>query len=93
MNLTLTILGIDDSMLIIHTKNTLNTQEYIPYIMNSNNSQSVQAEECDVSKMSAKIKELEMEYDIGNLDKKDFINRRSELKTEVSEIITELKKK
>ena len=53
MNLTLTILGIDDSMLIIHTKNTLNTQEYIPYIMNSNNSQSVQAEECDVSKMSA----------------------------------------
>ena len=53
MNMTLTILGIDDSMLIIHTKNTLNTQEYIPYIMNSNNSQSVQAEECDVSKMSA----------------------------------------
>ena len=39
------------------------------------------------------IKELEMEYDIGNLDKEDFINRRSELKTEVSEIITELKKK
>ena len=34
-----------------------------------------------------------MEYDIGNLDKEDFINRRSELKTEVSEIITELKKK
>ena len=39
------------------------------------------------------IKELEMEYDIGNLDKEDFINRRSELKTEVSEIIAELKKK
>ena len=40
-------------MLSPHTKNTLNTQEYIPYIMDSNNSQSVQAEECDVSKMSA----------------------------------------
>ena len=39
------------------------------------------------------IKELEMEYDIGNLDKEDFINRRSELKTEVSEIIAEIKKK
>ena len=39
------------------------------------------------------IKELEMEYDIGNLDKEDFINRRSELKKEVSEIITELMKK
>ena len=39
------------------------------------------------------IKELEMEYDIGNLDKEDFINRRSEIKTEVSEIIAELKKK
>lgn len=48
-------------MLSPHTKNTLNTQEYIPYIMDSNNSQSVQAEECDVSKMSAKIKELEMD--------------------------------
>ena len=38
------------------------------------------------------IKELEMEYDIGNLDKEDFIKRRSEIKMEVSEIISELKK-
>lgn len=39
------------------------------------------------------IKELEMEYDIGNLNKDDFLLRRSELKSQVSEIIAILKKK
>ena len=39
------------------------------------------------------IKELEMEYDIGNLNKEDFLLRRSEIKAEVSEIIASLKKK
>ncbi|MEC9007002.1 MAG: hypothetical protein VYB52_03290 [Candidatus Neomarinimicrobiota bacterium] len=39
------------------------------------------------------IKELEMEYDIGNLDKQDFLLRRSELKAEVSNVLYKLKKK
>ena len=39
------------------------------------------------------IKELEMEFDIGNLNKDDFLLRRSEIKAEVSEIIVSLKKK
>ena len=39
------------------------------------------------------IKELEMEFDIGNLNKEDFLLRRSEIKAEVSEIITRIKKK
>ncbi len=39
------------------------------------------------------IKELEMEFDIGNLNKEDFLLRRSEIKAEVSEIIASLKKK
>ena len=39
------------------------------------------------------IKELEMEFDIGNLNKDDFMLRRSEIKAEVSEIIASLKKK
>ena len=39
------------------------------------------------------IKELEMEYDIGNLDKEDFLIRRSELKAEVSNVLYKLKKK
>ena len=39
------------------------------------------------------IKELEMEFDIGNLEKDDFLLRRSEIKAEVSEIIASLKKK
>ena len=39
------------------------------------------------------IKELEMEFDIGNLNQEDFLLRRSEIKSEVSEIITSLKKK
>ena len=39
------------------------------------------------------IKELEMEFDIGNLNKDDFLLRRSEIKAEVSEIIASLKKK
>ncbi len=40
-----------------------------------------------------RIKELEMEFDIGNLNKEDFLLRRSEIKSEVSEIIANLKKK
>ena len=39
------------------------------------------------------IKELEMEYDIGNLECDDFKNRRAELKSEVSLIIDKIKKK
>ena len=39
------------------------------------------------------IKELEMEFDIGNLNKDDFLLRRSEIKADVSEIIASLKKK
>ena len=39
------------------------------------------------------IKELEMEYDIGNLESEDFKNRRAELKSEVSLIIDKIKKK
>ena len=39
------------------------------------------------------IKELEMEFDIGNLNKDDFLLRRSEIKAEVSEIIANIKKK
>ena len=39
------------------------------------------------------IKELEMEYDIGNLESDDFKNRRAELKSEVSLIIDKIKKK
>jgi hypothetical protein len=39
------------------------------------------------------IKELEMEYDIGNLDKEDFLIRRSELKAELSNVLYKLKKK
>ena len=39
------------------------------------------------------IKELEMEFDIGNLNKDDFLLRRSEIKAEVSEIIASLKKR
>ena len=39
------------------------------------------------------IKELEMEYDIGNLEREDFKNRRAELKSEVSLIIDKIKKK
>ena len=39
------------------------------------------------------IKELEMEFDIGNLNKDYFLLRRSEIKAEVYEIIASLKKK
>lgn len=39
------------------------------------------------------IKELEMEYDIGNINNKDFTKMRIELKKEVSEIIAQLKSK
>ena len=37
------------------------------------------------------IKELEMEYDIGNINENDFISGRATLKKEVSEVIAELK--
>jgi len=36
------------------------------------------------------IKELEMEFDIGNINQKDFKISRKELKIEVSEVITKL---
>ncbi|MFL3024591.1 MAG: hypothetical protein ACJZ1P_01835 [Candidatus Neomarinimicrobiota bacterium] len=36
------------------------------------------------------IKELEMEFDIGNVNQKDFEISRKELKVEVSEVITKL---
>ena len=37
------------------------------------------------------IKELEMEYDIGNINDKDFNQMRDELKKEVSELISQIK--
>ena len=39
------------------------------------------------------IKELEMEYDIGNINDKDFAEMRDELKKEVSELISQIKSK
>ena len=39
------------------------------------------------------IKELEMEFDIGNIDKVEFEKRRNFLKNEVSIILKKLKKK
>ena len=39
------------------------------------------------------IKELEMEFDIGNIDKVEFEKRRNLLKKEVSIILNKLKKK
>ena len=39
------------------------------------------------------IKELEMEYDIGNINDKDFTEMRDELKKEVSELISKIKSK
>ena len=38
------------------------------------------------------IKELEMEYDIGNINNRDFIEIRDKLKQEVSEVISKLNK-
>ena len=40
-----------------------------------------------------RIKELEMEFDIGNIDKVEFEKRRNLLKNEVSIILKKLKKK
>ena len=39
------------------------------------------------------IKELEMEFDIGNIDKVEFEKRRNLLKNQVSIILNKLKKK
>ena len=39
------------------------------------------------------IKELEMEFDIGNIDKVEYEKRRNLLKNEVSIILNKLKKK
>ena len=39
------------------------------------------------------IKELEMEFDIGNIDKEEFEKRRNLLKNQVSIILNKLKKK
>ena len=38
------------------------------------------------------IKELEMEYDIGNINEKDYMEMRENLKEEVSMVISKLKK-
>ena len=38
-----------------------------------------------------RIKELEMEYDIRNINEEDFTSRRDELKHEVSEIMLKIK--
>ena len=38
------------------------------------------------------IKELEMEYDIGNINEKDYVEMRDHLKEEVSMVISKLKK-
>ena len=40
-----------------------------------------------------RIKELEMEFDIGNIDKEEFEKRRNLLKNQVSIILNKLKKK
>ena len=39
------------------------------------------------------IKELEMEYDIGNINDKDFSEMRYDLKKEFSELISQIKSK
>jgi hypothetical protein len=38
------------------------------------------------------IKELEMEYEIGNLDQSDYQQAREELKKEVSQVIGQIKR-
>ena len=66
---------------------------FLPAITMRNTSDNRSALSRKKNILYRQIKELEMEYDIGNLDKQDFLLRRSELKTEVSSVLYKLKKK
>ena len=66
---------------------------FLPAITMRNTSDNRNALSRKKNILYRQIKELEMEYDIGNLDKQDFVLRRSELKAEVSSVLYKLKKK
>lgn len=66
---------------------------FLPTITMRNTSDNRSALSRKKNILYRQIKELEMEYDIGNLDKQDFLLRRSELKAEVSSVLYKLKKK
>ncbi|MEC9437437.1 MAG: hypothetical protein VYA83_04065 [Candidatus Neomarinimicrobiota bacterium] len=66
---------------------------FLPAITMRNTSDNRSALSRKKNILYRQIKELEMEYDIGNLDKQDFLLRRSELKAEVSSVLFKLKKK
>jgi len=66
---------------------------FLPAITMRNTSDNRSALSRKKNILYRQIKELEMEYDIGNLDKQDFLLRRSELKAEVSNVLYKLKKK
>jgi len=66
---------------------------FLPAITMRNTSNNRSALSRKKNILYRQIKELEMEYDIGNLDKQDFLLRRSELKAEVSSVLYKLKKK
>ncbi|MBH51017.1 MAG: hypothetical protein CMG70_03505 [Candidatus Marinimicrobia bacterium] len=66
---------------------------FLPAITMRNTSDNRSALSRKKNILYRQIKELEMEYDIGNLDKQDFLLRRSELKAEVSSVLYKLKKK
>jgi len=66
---------------------------FLPAITMRNTSDNRSALSRKKNILYRQIKELEMEYDIGNLDKQDFLLRRSELKAEVSSVLYNLKKK
>ena len=66
---------------------------FLPAITMRNTSDNRSALSRKKNILYRQIKELEMEYDIGNLDKQDFLLRRSDLKAEVSSVLYKLKKK
>ncbi|MDP6879111.1 MAG: hypothetical protein QGI18_10975 [Candidatus Marinimicrobia bacterium] len=66
---------------------------FLPAITMRNTSDNRSALSRKKNILYRQIKELEMEYDIGNLDKQDFLLRRSELKAEVSSVLYKLNKK
>ena len=66
---------------------------FLPAITMRNTSDNRSALSRKKNILYRQIKELEMEYDIGNLDKQDFLLRRSELKAEVSNVLYKHKKK
>ena len=66
---------------------------FLPAITMRNTSDNRSALSRKKNILYRQIKELEMEYDIGNLDKQDFLLRRLELKAEVSSVLYKLKKK